>query len=105
MHARTHVLPILLFDKKENKVCGRIAALSLYGYKIEGIIVDHFHTNGTSNVVNIVTNITPIIFSDRPARIILAIVTYPVAKTMVFGGVLTGIMKEKLVTIVTGTMS
>ena len=58
------------------------------------IIVDYSHTSGTSNVVNIVMSMTPIIFNGKPASIIFGIVTYPLAKTMVFGGVLTGIMKE-----------
>ena len=61
---------------------------------MQGIVVDYSHTSGTSNVVNIVTITTPIIFSGRPANIILGIVTNPLAKTIVFGGVLTGIMKE-----------
>jgi hypothetical protein len=69
------------------------------------VCIYHDQINGTSNVVNMVTNTIPIISSGRPARAIFGMVTYPLAKTIALGGVPTGITNPKLVAIVRGIMS
>ena len=46
----------------------------------------------------------PTIFSNRPARAILGIVSMPDPKTMAFGGVATGSMNAQLAANVTGTV-
>ena len=49
-------------------------------------------TMGTRSAVNTVIMAMPMISKGKPARIIRGTVTYPLAKTMAFGGVPAGIM-------------